>query len=288
MIVKSFEEAKPIVLVEQAKGKKVGFWTITGPSHPGYLYLGEEMRKYCDYSVCQVYPIVTGRDDLEVQLVSEWGVSFAHLPPGKPMAPETLKIAEESSDLVINAWRPIPTGDRLAEAKAFTEKYHDPRFKSLDPTYDPTTFNGAYWASAFATMYSLNKYYFPLQARTTSYKEGHYRLVHGILFRELGTEYVCIPPLRDEYGIAYSASLLGKDEAVEELRRVLDGKPLITSKDATKESLQSKLDGTEWRVLKVDKYSGEILKHHTDAVLIETMIAWGKVPGIPYSDCFIL
>lgn len=312
MIVSTFEEAKPIILEQQAQGKKVGWFAIGFNDHPGRRALLAECRKHSDFVVLCMGRGCAGLDNPEVQLLRYFfdspdeTISFIDNPSIE--LEDIIPIFEPLVDLIITGFRPFPAQDVLDEVrqsqKSLLEFYKHPNysFYSERPFESGQHPHNAvpYILYKYAMWLNLHRHYFPIDVRVNCYKdflteiwlENTWRDYHGVYYK-------AIPPLRDDFGMSYSTRyenwrkkhLIDPDWIIA-FKRHLKGKPLITSANETVESLRQRLDmiDKDWRIFRFEKYSGEnFFKYHKDegnTYIHITLIAPDKI--LVFEDAFIL
>lgn len=298
MIVNTYEEAIPIVQEQISKGKKIGQFSMGGPFHPGYQALEKELRKTCDYIICQCPFKNKGYDDNEYLWLSLWPGTksvYQFSSEYRNITEEMALDVEKKVDLVIRENRPFCSPDKVKEIIDFTETYYiNPCLQEL-PKYERENINFHLRATYFASLYYINTYFFQIDAKASSYKEGLWRFINTRLYKtHLGTDYPLIEPIRDEYGICCSStdSLDKTPEGMKKkhiLSKLLNGKPLVESKNETYETLQQKVFKMAWVVEKFERYEGPLLAGQEDKgdVYIFVTIA-SEDHKYRYSDGFLL
>lgn len=245
MIVRTWEDAVPVVTAQKAMGKTIGFWTMSGPTiHDGYRYVGVECRKHCDFLVGQLRPASTEDQNTVAEI-------------------------ESKCDLLIISRRPQVAQDKLDEVTAFTKENHDDVFKQHFPNFQSDwrlgsnvmTNNPSDVSGIFAWQYYLNQHYFGFDSRVSSWKDGVWRFVHERTFPSFGCNQILVPPLRSETGVCYGMS---NPKDIRLLEMVTNGRQLITSKDETADTLQNRLYKIDWSIQCFEKYSGPLLSRHEE------------------------
>ena len=285
MIVYSYDEAKPIVLEQIASGKKIGQWTIGGSLHDGYKSCANELKKYCDYSICY-YSTASVQNNWSLFWSDNKNLDFIN--KNKVLDINVAHDAEQYSDLVIMGTYPSVPDDQdiQTEIKNITlERFINP-YSNIVGKSILNDKNYFYETGVFSSLYYLNKYYFKNDVRVRSYKDGLWRFLHEKLFPSIGTIQITIPPVRNSDGLCYGNSNIGLDS----LALVSNGKPLIISKDETKESLQERLLESGWNVGSFKKYSGELLSNHLSEgdTYISIILVDNNDNTHQYGDGFIL
>jgi hypothetical protein len=291
LIVNSYDEAKPIVIAEIAKSKTIGYWSVGGFFHKGHQSEAEELKKHCDYSVCNLLPTKKICDDADAKFLEKIEFSVPNITSSLLFVTnDEIGEIESLCDLVILNGRPVPPNDKISEVTEFTKTHFEDIYKSYDPTYTErkNNYNEKLISSFFSTLYYVNTYFFKFSYRICSWKEGLWRFVNEKTYPSFGCTQITTEPLRDERGICYNSREI---KNLDNLGLITNGKPLITSKDETAENLQKKLYDIGWRLSKFEKYKGPLLDNHKDKgdtyIHIELYSPGSELGGI-YIDGFLL
>jgi len=282
MIVNTFEEAKPIVLAAIAEGKKIGSFLPAGEHfHPGYEYICNTLREKSSFIVAQIPKNSRSEEDNEYKWLSLW--------PGMPKADpvlahvdmpmEEVRKVEQVVDLVIRENVPVP--DSIQEQREiinFTESVFVPEWSKYQPL-NRNNYVHMTKVAWFASLYYMTVQFFNYDVTVNSYKEGLWRFVRKKVYERLLSYQVCIVrPIRDQYGLLYSdtrtRNLLNLRETLNEnaLRKLLNGRDLVTDPEETRESLQKRISRIKWEVMDFEKYSGELLEGSGGTVYVAASI----------------
>lgn len=286
MVVNTFEEAKPIVLAEMNKGKKVGgFYPAGSVFHDGYKALLKETRKHCDFVIATATEHSRDAFDNEYKWLSLWKGMPDHDPylESGIISLDMVKEMEKEVDLVIRENNPLPTDLTLTEElKNLVEVFISESEKYIK--FDRQSVRDMFWAVLFASKYYVAKTYFAVPIQVMSYKEGLVRFIQRKLYPTyLNREIIFIDPVRDEHGLVLSSTRcrneMSKKEITnyETLRKLTDGHPIVTSKDETANSLSDRLNRIGWSVKSFTKHTGDLLQGNEEAY-IHIVIANGNFP----------
>jgi len=247
MIVKSWGEAAPIVQEAIDQGKVVGYGGLGAKAHEGHLFILQELRKNCDFSICHTGIFGVPGADPELDLCRRLGGRMMYYAVKKDYK-ETLPLLEENCDLVITSGRPIPPKKIWDDIMLFTQdKYITPyrQYKKefFLPVNGQITDMDAALVGSFMSFANIHQNYFRIDVRISSWKEGIRRFIDKKLWESaFGIKQVLVPIVRDTDGLCISTTQDLSQKDKEDLAAFLKKEPFIVSGRETEEGFTKRIN----------------------------------------------